>query len=597
MHSLPEKYDPSDSTKTLEMVLLGVFLFLLGPVVVLASAYLFVFFKEDSSNRQKFLLFTGALLGLLWLWFVGPHYAELYYHKLLQNPFGVILRSWLLSLPLIPLGVVGMGCLDWLLNFLRPSPTLEGWEQQEARAIEQRHGRFSDQALSQLGNVPQVSSDLLLLGPRIGYASFPDHIGFRQVGSWIALEERILDQHLFILGAPGSGKSTTLMRLAWEVLEKTDRDLFIVDGKGEEEFASKLRSLIWTTRSLNAPVFRLGHGEPGATYNGFQGDSEAIYNRLAAMIGVRRAEGGAEYYADRNRDFLQLICFAPGGPPRSFDEVRDRLRPAWLKNAWKDDPREFEDVASFTKEDYSSIQARIRPLARVFSETVSPEGFSLESSRAAIFSLRAMSAPDTAGRLLEFFIEDLKDFAGKRQERPALLIIDEFGVLGNDNIIDLLRLARAAKLGIVLATQDIAGLGDEQTRESLLSSTVTKMLMATDYPEALAKLAGTKKRIEASMQHEEGKATGTGSARLQDVFGIDMNEASRLRVGETFLFRQRYPVKLRVSPTDEEMIQEAPPEEYERRDYVSPPGAQGEPEEDEQPGEDDDTSIDFKDFL
>ncbi len=151
-------------------------------------------------------------------------------------------------------------------------------------------------------------------------------------------------------------------------------------------------------------------------------------------------------------------------------------------------------------------------------------------------------------------IDDLLDYIGKRQRRPALLLIDEFGAFGNENIIRLLSLARSAKLGIVLATQDVANLGDETTMRLILANTGTKLLMRSDYPEDVAKLAGTIYQLEAGLQFDHGKATGMGTVRPQHTFKIDMNEAAQLRVGEAFLIRHRHTAKLRIAALDEEDV-------------------------------------------
>src|SRR5690606_26182209 len=72
----------------------------------------------------------------------------------------------------------------------------------------------------------------------------------------------------------------------------------------------------------------------------------------------------------------------------------------------------------------------------------------------------------------------------------------------------------------------------------------------SDFPEEVAQLAGSLYQIEASIQHEEGQATGVGSARVQHAFRVDMNEAARLLPGAALLIRQRHAVKLRVKPVD-----------------------------------------------
>jgi hypothetical protein len=168
----------------------------------------------------------------------------------------------------------------------------------------------------------------------------------------------------------------------------------------------------------------------------------------------------------------------------------------------------------------------------------------------------------------------LKDFVGKRQRRPAVLVIDEFGQFSNDNVISLLTLARSSRLGVILATQDTASLKDEDVRKLVLANTRTKILMASDFPEEVGELAGTMFQIESSMQHEDGDMTGTGSARMQHAFKIDMNEAGKLQPGEAFIIRQRHVVKVKVQAVGTvERIPEQPEEQ--RRPSESAPA--GEP--------------------
>ena len=553
----------TDSERLLEIVVQGSSFVLLGPVVLLLSALVYAYSEEQERGRGKVLLGILSLGSLLYLWFGRFIYHELVAQELFHNPLGVVLMLWLLAPPLIPLGAVCMGLWKKLSEWLTPG-TLEDMLKNEERTIERYETRLSSQAQKRVKKEPRSASEVLYLGPVMKGDFPPDYVGIHRSGSWIGFEEGVLNQHLFILGASGAGKSETIKRLCYEVLTKTERDLFIVDGKGEEELASDIRSLVYATRGIDAPVFRLGQKQTGAIYNGFQGDREDILNRLLALIRVGEASGNAEYYADLNRNLLQLICYAPGGPPRSFEDLQSRLSLRWLKNAWKGNEFESEQLSDLKPEQFQGLVLRLLPLIRAFQPLVGPEGFSLEDTQAAIFSIRTQSVSDTASRFVQFLVEDLKDFAGKRQERPAVFIIDEFAAFGNQNIIDLLALARSAQLGIVLATQDTAGLQDETTKQLILANTRTKLLMASDFPEEVAKLAGTIRRIEHSVQFEDGQPTGMGSARVQDQFRIDMNEVSRLRPGEAFLFRQRYALKVRVAQV--ENIPAAPPEREFHRD-------------------------------
>lgn len=414
-------------------------------------------------------------------------------------------------------------------------------------------------------------SDNLLLGNYIRGDTFPAHIGIHKQGPWIKFEEWLLDQHFFIVGATGAGKSETLKRLIYEIAVKTDRDIFFVDGKGDEVLAQEIRAICAYGGRGNAPIFRLGH-KKGYPYHGFMGETDAVYNRLCAMVGVQDAQGDARYYADINRNILQLVCGVPEGPPRSFSQLRQRLNRDWLEQAWSHDPSEIEVLASLSRKDLSGLQTRVWPLARVLEPVVKSNGFVLEQTRAAIFSIRTQSVGDTAARFLQFLVEDFKDFVGNRQRRPGVFIIDEFGAFGNKNILALLTLARSAKLGVILATQDIASLGDDVTTgdtRMVLANTRTKILMASDFPEEVATLAGTIYQIESSMQHEQGEATGMGSARIQHAFKVEMNEAGKLQAGEGFIIRQRHAAKLKVAQVTG--VPPAPPEVIPDTDDGPPP--------------------------
>ncbi len=402
---------------------------------------------------------------------------------------------------------------------------------------------------------------------------FPDHLGIGEKEGWLTINEGVLDQHLFVLGTTGAGKSETIKRLVYEILQATNRNIYLVDGKGDEQLANDIRSLAYHHNRGIAPVFKLGFDKFGATYNGFKGHPTDIYNRLCALIGTTEVEGNAQWFADLNRDLLQLICYAPIGAPRNFEQVLSRISKKWLSDAFKDNESELEAIERLERSHIQGLVHRIRPMAREFMPCVGEDGFALEETRCAIFSMRVQSVGDTAQRFLDFLVEDLKDFIGKRQTHPSVLIIDEFGQFSNKNITALLSLARSSKLAVILATQDVASLNDEKTKKLILANTRTKLLMATDFPEDVALLAGTIYQPESSAQLYEGDTTGMGNVRIQHAFKIDMNEAAKLQPGQAFLIRQRHAAKIQIrqipevvqiEPQAEERRQQKPVKKYAR---------------------------------
>lgn len=593
---LPTHKPPSREEMLLKLLVLAIALVLLGPVVVVTAVWLSER-PEAFRHRRARLIWAGlSVLGVVAFAGLWPRVWAAYSDGFDPDAgsFARQLAPWLIAwnyaLLLLPLITFSTGIWRRIGEWLR-EPTLQ--EQVEAGEawLAERETRLGQRTAGESGHPPAVPPRWLRLGPVMKDGNFRQGQGVGSVARWLAVEEWLLDQHLFVLGSTGAGKTETLKRLAAEVFEQTDRDLILVDGKGDSKLAQDFRALAWHHGRGEAPVFRLGTGESSARYDGFRGDKQDIYNRLVEMVGAStprgQPEGDSEHYKALNRNLLQLMCYPEGeGPPRSFEEVRARLDLDWLRHAWRYDPNELAELAPYKPRDLEGLRNRLVPLVREFAPLIGPDGFALEETRAAVFSLRTQSAGDTTSRLLRFLIEDLKDFAGKRQRRPAVFIIDEFGAFGANGILSLLSLARSAQLGIVLATQDTASLGDETEQRLILANTRTKLLMATDFPEEVASLAGTILRIESSIQHDEGERTGMGSGRIQDAFRISMNEVPGLPAGEAYLIRARRAAKLHVAEIGP--IPPAPPERFAPYPSLNdpPPPVEADPDPPPQPDED-----------
>jgi hypothetical protein len=572
---------PLPNEKLLQLLIFTALLVVSGPLCVFLSAYLLRRCRERQEPRIWLLCVISGALGGFLLIALAPAIGNLS-GQVLQGviamlgdreqgrDFSVIgaplLLLWSINLLLAPLLTLFFELgrqLDEIINGKPIAALLD--DEQRAQLL--REQSASIQADQYSRNPSPFSKGQLGLGSYVVGKTdlFPQHIGVLKQQHWLGLTEQVLDQHLFILGAPGAGKSEAIKRIIAEVLANTERDVIFVDGKGEQPLALAIRALTHHHQRGAAPIFRMGFEGPGMRYNGFSGQKEAIYSRLVALAGVTKLEGNADIYGRITREVLQLICYAPQGPPRSIGELRRRLTAKWLKDTYQNDPLEGEIVKDKDfPQRLEGVQLRLRPLLREFTPFIGPDGFTIEDSRAAIFCIRTQSMSDTSSQFLLALIEDILDYIGKRQKRPAVLVIDEFGMFGNDNIIKLLSLARSSKLGIVLATQDVANLGDETTMRLILANTGTKLLMRSDFPEDIAKLAGTIYQLEGSVQYERGQATGLGSVRPQHTFKIDMNEAAQLQTGEAFLIRHRQAAKLKIAALDEEevekLIQATPPE-------------------------------------
>lgn len=487
-------------------------------------------------------------LALLWLFGTWAWWKD-WYHEFLDGSGGeaaiALVCAWLAALPAIPAGGIVMSAFDWIVDLLRPKTFDEQVE--EAQQQLDRVTRIQTQYASKIStNVPH-HEQLLFLGAWSGGVIFDGKNGIHTYKNFIGIEDSVLNEHLFVLGATGAGKTETIRRLLYEVLAKTKRVVIVIDGKGDEQLAQDVRALAFQFGRGEMPIFRLGKNITGAKYDGFRGTPEALCDRLCAMIGVTDAQGDAEHYANIYRDILQLICFAPQGPPRSFTELQGRIRLDWLIETYIKDPVEGPVVQDMEKADVKELARKFRPLWRVFKDLIVPEGFAIEETQGAVFSIRTQSALDSSKRFLRFFIDDMRDFIGNRQEAPGIMVIDEFASFGNETIVNLLSLARSAGLSIVLATQDISMLGDELLQKKITSNTRTMILMNTTYPEMIAMLAGTHFQVEASVQMIENEASGVTSGRIQHTFNVTPNAVRSLPAGGAFIIRNNAASKLQVS--------------------------------------------------
>jgi Cdc6-like AAA superfamily ATPase len=551
-------------------ILLSLLLF--GPLWWVGSIYVYLILKRDGLLTRHWLLIFAAF-GFIWFFATLPT-LSLHYRTFFSATDGIAYNSlafvWLLPIPAISAGGYSMRLLDWLARFLTPKTAQEAMDEEIARAARVSKAQ-SSYAIQQAHHEP--GGNVLFLGPIVYSERFDTETGIVNVSNWLGLKEQVLDEHVFILGGTGAGKTGTIKQLIWEILHKTDRDLFLIDGKGEEALAQYTRALAHARGRGNAPIFRLGKLEPGAKYDGFRGSADAVWNRLCAMIGVPEAKGDSEYYAAINRDILQLVCYSlKAGPPRDFTDLRERITGKWLVDTYLYDPDEGPLIEKYVTQDKSGaikedprimdLATRFRPLERAFRHIISHDGFALEDVRCFIFSIRTQTALDSGKQFLKFFIDDLRDFVGNRQQRPAVIIIDEFAQFGNENIVNLLSLARSSQLGIVLATQDVSMLGEPRLQQMIMANCMTDIVMRTKYPETISMLAGTRKQMEVASQVADGEPTGVQTFRPQDTFRVPPGEVAELPNGGAFLVRRRRGVKIQVRKVEDTEVPATLPEVY-----------------------------------
>lgn len=363
---------------------------------------------------------------------------------------------------------------------------------------------------------------------------------------WLRVKASRLSQSLVIIGQPGAGK-TTCATFVIEQLLKNNPSLrvIVVDGKGEWKWAQELATLGKKYKGQNVPVFKIGYPEHGAAFDGFQGSQEHIFSRLGILLGLNKAENsGQMHYTMQDTLLLSYICGSAYSEleipaPRSFDDLYQRSTYDWLLQTYKKIPDAIETIEAMQKDKHLiSFKRKIQTYGAMFRDIVTDKGFGFNDVPFSVFSIKTTVQGLNSQLFLDWFIEVLKYHIGNEVEGETVVIIDEFPAFNNKSIGDVLSIGRSAGVGTILLAQDAGTIEPPALRRKIMGHPHLKILLKSDYPEDMIKLAGTVDAYERGVQFEgEGEEeahTGLGTRRVQDQFRVKPNDVRMLKEGSGF---------------------------------------------------------------
>ena len=268
------------------------------------------------------------------------------------------------------------------------------------------------------------------------------------VGRQVVISPARLRHHALVMGATGSGKTETLLRLAWVLAKRFDAQVLYLDGKGDRECAARFCALM-ADAGRDTRVF------PNEPFDGWRGEPQDIHGRLAEIVDYA-VDGPAAWYRDIARHVLSGVCLHPDGPPRSSGQALERMDLAGLKAAhgvaWAKGLR--EDLVSQTRLRYQAFFTQTRG--------VLDGGWSWDETPAAYCLLDTLALRDEASGLARFLLEDFAQYFAirKPRERLCVMIVDEFSSLtAAGSMASRLEQARGFNTALILAPQTAAGLG------------------------------------------------------------------------------------------------------------------------------------------
>jgi hypothetical protein len=234
----------------------------------------------------------------------------------------------------------------------------------------------------------------------------------------VVLSPAWLCRHLLVCGATGSGKTETLLRLAWTVAKSSDAPVFYLDGKGDRDTASRYCGLM-------ADADRQTRVFPNEPFDGWRGEAHEIHGRLMEIVDYAR-DGPAAWYRDVAKNVLQLVCDHPEGPPRSSRVVLDRMEIGRLRKAHEGSSA----LESITAEQVKQVRLRYEAF---FGQTrgVLDGTWAWEDTNAAYLLLDSLALREETSGLARFLFEDFAHYftTRKPRDRWCVLIVDEFSAL------------------------------------------------------------------------------------------------------------------------------------------------------------------------
>lgn len=394
--------------------------------------------------------------------------------------------------------------------------------------------------------------------------------------------------HTLCVGSTGSGKTTTLMLMARDII-KRGQGLIFVDLKGSPDVADTLQEYAERYgRDFQHWIMQT----PGQPYNGPDPKGPAYYDPLNRGDASRRTNlvmAGREwtepYYETLAQDYLQrafevAIQNPPVGSESSFSDLASLFDPLELRaRARTLDPGnrrhaeilrqidEYFNADGSVKKDngtqsaLKSVEAELRILTNSTAGAwlrKDPDGDNdinlrsvADKGSIVVFSLDSNNYESDASRIGNLIIQDLKTVTSELMSKPAENIlqvyIDEFSAIDSENIVGLINKSRAANVPVTLSTQAIDDL--RRSSEAFMGRVVANINSfiihrANDYDDAeeYSKLTGKVKKQQFNQQVEHstslfgrmGKGAGTGHGNLVEVedYRVSPSQIQELGTGE-----------------------------------------------------------------
>jgi hypothetical protein len=379
--------------------------------------------------------------------------------------------------------------------------------------------------------------------PALGIGLDGDLTSWRH-GRYVVPPDQLRGKGMAVVGAPGAGKTITLLRLAY-LAALLGRKVCFVDCKGTDP--SLVSALIAAYR-LGNPSARIGCW-PQTAMDMWRGSPVQVASRLLAV-----EQFTEPFYQRVASAGLRLALTAPDMPPvDGSDELLRRLDVDELAALWEGRPLQLKDIEAIGQH-LPGARLRYADFFAALAGAFDRGTWSYEDVDLAVLTVPTLLSKSEADAAMRVVLEDYGHYATGRKPREgedAVLMLDEFSALasGVDSAINLMERLRDVGVQVVVAAQSVEGLGDHRQAPRLLASCAGGIVVQQcPDPERLLALAGQVRVLEHNWELDHYGPRGFAKARMGERPRIDPEQVRQAQPGEAWIIQAGQSIYLRVLP-------------------------------------------------
>lgn len=378
-------------------------------------------------------------------------------------------------------------------------------------------------------------------------------IGINEKAKPVIIRDSEFNNGGLILGATGSGKTTTINNIIESCCQRGIPALFI-DGKGSKKQAARCMKL---AQKYGRKFYYFSMTGKSHNYNPLlNGNPTELKDKLISV-----SDWTEPHYKAICERYLQnaFQIFREVGQKVDVVNVVEWLTHTSLNYLLKQLPEEKQARYSSVLDELNEkgVNGLINRLAIFAESDVGPkltgDGAvvidiyqAIKEQAIVVMSLDSLRFPEFSRALGRMIVNDLKTIASRMLEDDLKVydILDEFGVFAGPQVTDLINKSREAGFHNILSTQELADLrvdGSTVLMEQVFGNTNVKIVHRQDVPDSaafIAESAGTTDSYTTTIQVDGMSETGAGTVKRDKSFIIHPDGIKRLSTGRAILIKK-----------------------------------------------------------